>query len=265
MRYLVFGDVHGNLLALEAVLAAGQACGAEAYLFVGDLVGYGPQPIECIERLMAMKEAGGFAWVAGNHELAVRGELDTAGYNEEAQKTLQWTGELLKKRPEAMEFLKAAELTLQVNDWIFLTHDSLAEPSVGHYHRETRKARSELACLRYKGGRVCFYGHTHRVRAEIADAEGHIVLPMFEPHFGAGGDPRPIRLHENEIAWIGTGSVGFPGNEQRGAECLIVDDQTWRIEAYAVEYDRQAARALAREILGPVCGEESAEHIARWM
>ncbi len=265
MRYLVFGDVHGNLPALEAVLAAGQARGVEAYLFVGDLVGYGPQPIECIERLMAMKEAGGFAWVAGNHELAVRGELETDGYNEEAQKTLRWTRELLEKRPEAMKFLQEAELTLQVNDWILLTHDSLAEPSIGHYHREARKARSELACLRFKRGKVCFYGHTHRVRAEIADAEGNIVLPMFEPYFGAGTDPHPIKLGANEIAWVGTGSVGFPGNERRGAECVIVDDQAWRIEAYAVEYDRQAARALARKILAPAIGEESAEHIARWM
>jgi hypothetical protein len=148
---------------------------------------------------------------------------------------------------------------------ILLTHDSLAEPSIGHYHREARKAKSELACLRYKQGKVCFYGHTHRVRAEIANAEGNIVLPMFTPHLGKDSDPKPLRLRENEIAWIGTGSVGFPGNEKRGAECLMLDDSEWRIEAYAVEYDRQAARARTREILAGPCGSEVAEHIARWM
>jgi predicted phosphodiesterase len=265
MKYLLFGDVHGNLMALDAVLEAGKARGAEAYLFVGDLVGYGPQPMECIERLMALRETAGFAWVAGNHELAVRGELDSDRYNDEAQATLRWTAELLAKNPTAREFLGAAETTLQVNDLIFLTHDSLAEPSIGHYHREARAAKSELACLRYKQGKVCFYGHTHRVRAEIADAQGAIVLPMFAPHLGAGDDPRPIRLRENEIAWIGTGSVGFPGNEKRGAECLLLDDSDWRVEAYAVEYDRQAARARTREILAGPCGQEIAEHIARWM
>jgi len=265
VRYLVFGDVHGNLMALEAVLAMGQARGAEAYLFVGDLVGYGPQPIECIERLLALREAAGFAWVAGNHELAIRGDLDSAGYNDEAQSTLMWTRGLLEKHPAALEFLNAGELTLQVNDTILLTHDSLAEPSIGHYHREARAAKSELACLRFKQGKVCFYGHTHRVRAEIANADGNIVLPMFTPHPGKDADPRPLKLGENEIAWIGTGSVGFPGNEKRGAECLMLDDSEWRVEAYAVEYDRQAARTRAREILAPACGAENAEHIARWM
>src|SRR5258706_2972172 len=265
MRYLVFGDVHGNLMALDAAVAAGKARGAEAYLFVGDLIGYGPQPIECIERLLALRETTGLAWVAGNHELAIRGDLDSAGYNDEAQSTLKWTRDLLEKHPAAKEFLNAAELTLQVNDLIFLTHDSLAEPSIGHYHREARKAKSELAGLRFKKGKVCFYGHTHRVRAEIANADGNIVLPMFTPHLGKESDPRPIKLRENEIAWIGTGSVGFPGNEKRGAECLILDDSEWRIEAYAVEYDRQAARARTREILAGTCSSEIAVHISRWM
>jgi predicted phosphodiesterase len=265
MKYLIFGDIHGNLMALDAVLAAAQARSVEAYLFVGDLVGYGPQPIECIERLMKLRETTGFAWVAGNHELALRGELDSNRYNEEAQATLSWTRDLLQKNPAAQQFLEAAELTLQVNDLILLTHDSLAEPSIGHYHREARAAKSELACLRYKQGKVCFYGHTHRVRAEIADAEGHIVLPMFAAHLGPGNDPHPVKLGKDEIAWIGTGSVGFPGNEKRGAECLILDDSEWRVEAYAVEYDRQAARARTREILAGPCGKEIAEHIARWM
>jgi predicted phosphodiesterase len=265
MKYLLFGDVHGNLMALEAVLAAGQAREVEAYLFVGDLVGYGPQPIECVERLLALRETTGFAWVAGNHELAIRKELDSSRYNEEAQATLNWTRELVENHPAVKEFLDAGELTLQINDLIFLTHDSLAEPSTGHYHREARKAKSELACLRYKQGKVCFYGHTHRVRAEIANAEGNIVLPMFVPHTGSDTDPHPIKLRENEIAWIGTGSVGFPGNEKRGAECLVLDDSNWHVEAYAVEYDRQAARARTREVLTGPCGQEIAERIARWM
>ena len=265
MKYLIFGDVHGNLMALEAVLEAGKTRGVDAYLFVGDLVGYGPQPIECIARLMALRETTGFAWVPGNHELAVRGEIDSTRYNEEAQATLQWTQGLLEKNPPAKEFLEFPELTLEVNQGVFLTHDSLAEPSIGHYHREARAAKSELACLRYKKGKVCFYGHTHKVRAEIANAEGAIVLPMYYPHYGAGDCPNPLKLRENEIAWIGTGSVGFPGNEKRGAECLVLDDTEWRVEPYAIEYDRQAARARTREILAEPCGKDIAEHIARWM
>jgi predicted phosphodiesterase len=265
MRYLIFGDVHGNLVALEAVLAAGLARGVEASLFVGDLIGYGPDPMGCIERLMQLKQTGSFAWVAGNHELALRGEFDATHYNEEAGRTLKWTRRLLVEHPAAMEFLRSAELSLQVNDFIFLTHDSLAEPGSGHYHRDTTKAKSELACLRYKGGRICFYGHTHTVRVEVARADVEIVLPLVEPHTGTGYDAHPVRLAEKEIAWVGAGSVGFPLNEKRWPEFLILDDRTWQIEKYAIEYDREAARARAREVLAPACGDAVAERVARWM
>jgi predicted phosphodiesterase len=265
MRYLVFGDVHGNLVALEAVLAAAQARGVEAYLFTGDLIGYGPDPLGCVERLMALQATGAFAWVAGNHEMALRGEFDPGNYNEEAARTLKWTGRLLAENPAAVEFLNAGEQTVQVNDQIFLTHDSLADPGSGRYHRDTRKAKAELACLRYRQGRVCFYGHTHTIRAEFARADGEIVLPLMEPHTGQGYDPHPVRLGPDEIGWVGAGSVGFPGNEKRWPECLIVDDREWHIEKYAVEYDRQAARTRAREVLGLACGDAIAEHIARWM
>src|SRR5260221_11513543 len=105
MRYLVFGDVHGNLLALDTVLEAGRARGAEGYLFVGDLVGYGPQPPECIARLLPLAECGSLAWVLGNHEMGVRGEVDPTGYNDE---DIQRT-ELLKKpapaRPRPTDLL----------------------------------------------------------------------------------------------------------------------------------------------------------------
>lgn len=265
MRYLVFGDVHGNLVALDAVLTAGQARGAEAFLFAGDLVGYGPDPLACIERLMELQATGAFAWVAGNHELALRGAFDPARLNEEAAETLQWTHKLLAKEPRAAEFLKSGEPTVQVNEKVFLTHDSLADPGSGRYHRDSSKAKAELACLRYRKGRVCFYGHTHAIRAEFAGADGEIVLPLMEPHLGRGYDPHPVRLGPGELGWVGCGSVGFPGNSRRRPEFLIVDDREWWIEAYAIQYDREAARARAREVLTEPCGEAIAERIARWM
>src|ERR1041385_26337 len=167
MRYLVFGDVHANVLALDAVLEAGRARGVETYLVVGDLVGYGPDPLACIERLMPLVENGSMAWVAGNHELAMRGDVETDGYSVEALQTLGWTWNLMDDKPWAKEFIESAYLTTCVNDSIWLTHDSLATPSSGGYHRWPQNAKSELACLRHHGGRVCFYGHTHAMRAEV--------------------------------------------------------------------------------------------------
>ena len=268
MRYLVFGDVHGNLLALDAVLKAGRARGVETYLFVGDLIGYGPNPVECIERLLPLAECGSLAWVAGNHELAFRGEVPMEGYSVEAAQTLAWTRKLVEDKPWAKEFIESAYLTTCVNDVIWLTHDSLAVPSSGGYHRWPRNAKSELACLRHNGGRVCFYGHTHTMRAEVHEEERGIVLVPTTPHEGEGPDAHPIRLRQQDLGWIGTGSVGFPTNAKRHPDFLILDatdGSEWRVEKYEVAYPREKAQERVRSVLGPVCDKGVADRIARWL
>ena len=267
MRYLVFGDVHGNLAALDTVLAAGRQRGVETYLFVGDLVGYGPEPLECIERLLPLQEQGSFAWVVGNHELAVRGEVDLDGYSVEAMETLAWTKEQIERNAWAKEFLESGYLTTCVNDLIWLAHDSLAAPGTGSYHRWPQKAKSELACLRFNQGRVCFYGHTHTMRAELF-VDPVIVLAPTPPHSGEGLDPNPLRVKEGQMGWFGTGSVGFPTNRERRAEFLILDDSDaaqWSVEKYEVKYPRETARARVREVFGGVCGKEVVEQICRWL
>jgi len=268
MRYLVFGDVHANVLALDKVLEAGQARGVETYLFVGDLVGYGANPLECIERLEPLMEQGSMAWVAGNHELALRDEVPIDGYSVEALQTLEWTRKQLETKPKAKDFIESAYLTNCVNDVIWLTHDSLATPSSGGYHRWPQHAKHELAALRHYGGRVCFYGHTHTMRGELHDHDKGIVLAPMTPHRGEGNDPQPIPLRPENLGWIGTGSVGFPTNAERHAEFLILDDtdgNEWRLEKYEVAYDREAARERIRTILGPVCDKGVADRIARWL
>ena len=161
MRYLVFGDVHANLDALDAVLDEGRRHGVEAWLFTGDLVGYGPSPLECIARLRAFSERGQLAWVAGNHDRVARGEIKPEGYSTEAIETLAWTGQLLVDEPSAREFLKSAPLSVDVNEGIRLTHDSMVAPGSAGYSRWPKEAQAELACLRHSAGRVGFYGHTH--------------------------------------------------------------------------------------------------------
>ncbi len=267
MRYLVFGDVHGNLAALDAVLAAGRKRGAEGYLFVGDLVGYGAEPLECIERLLPLQEQGDLAWVAGNHELLIRGEVDPTDYSPEALETLEWTKGLLEHNPRAKAFLDSGIPSACANNLIWLTHDSLASPGSGGYHRTPRNAKSELACLRFNNGRVCFYGHTHTMRAELCGESGIMLAPM-PTQAGDGLDPRPLRLKEGELGWIGTGSVGLPTNRERRAEFLILDDSDaakWSVEKYEVGYSRETARARVRGILGRVCGKEIVEQICRWL
>ena len=265
MRHLVFGDVHGNLDAFEVVLAEGERRGAETYLFVGDLVGYGPCPLECIERLLPLQERGSLAWVPGNHELVVRGEVDPEGYSTEALETLAWTRRLLEANESAREFVAAPTLRAEVNNGIWLTHDSLAEPGRAGYHRWPQNAKSELACLRFEGGRICFYGHTHQMRAEFTAEIGDVMMVPMEAHEGDGRDPHPLRPGPDALAWIGTGSVGFPTNPRRLAEFLIFDDESWTVEKYATAYPREKARERVMKTLSAPCGRAVGEQIARWL
>lgn len=268
MRYLVFGDVHGNLLALDAVLKAGRARGVETYLFVGDLIGYGPNPVECIERLLPLAECGSLAWVAGNHELAFRGEVEMDGYSAEAAQTLTWTRKLVEDKPRAKEFIDSAYLRTCVNDLIWLAHDSLANPSSGGYHRWPQHAKRELTYLRENNGRVCFYGHTHVMRAELSKVEQPVLLVPMTTHEGEGNDPQPVHLKREDLGWIGTGSVGFPTNAKRRPEFLILDQadsNDWRVEKYEVDYPRAEAQERTRTVLGPVCEKGVADRIARWL
>ena len=265
MLYLVFGDVHGNLEALNAVLEAGEQREVEAYLFVGDLVGYGPNPMECIQCLMGLQSRGGMAWVAGNHDRVVRGDIEPTDFSEEALKTLEWTRRQVTEEKWALKFLESAPMTAEVNGTIWLTHESLADPGSGRYNREPQHAKPELTALSEKGGRICFYGHTHRLRAEVRDGPDTVFLIPIEPHDGDGRDPHPLHLKTGNVGWIGTGSAGFPINPKRSAECLILDDREWRVEKYAVPYPRERTRARIRKVLGDECGRDLAEHIARWL
>lgn len=264
MRYLVFGDVHANLAALDAVMNDAESRGVDGYFFVGDILGYGPDPIECIDRLFALKQRGLLAWVAGNHELAVRGDVNLALYNEEAAATLRWTKRLLDDEPWARKFIAEGELITEVNDAVYLTHDSIVEPSSGQYHRTAHSAVQELHSLAEKGGRIGFYGHTHTQRGDLLENRNILLVP-FLPHVGPGNDPLPVPLQPGQVGYFGTGSVGFPTTKLRQPEYLIFDDAQWRVEKYAVDYDRVAAKAHARETLKDACGSAVAERIAHWL
>ena len=264
MRYLVFGDVHGNYEAMKTVLAEGQQRGVGAYLFVGDLLGYGPNPLECIQVLMGLKQSG-LAWVAGNHELAVRGDVAFDGYSVEARRTLQWTRMQLDGEEWAMKFLLSAPLTAEVNREVWLTHESLAHPGSAQYNREPLHAVPELKALAKHGGRVAFYGHTHKVRAELMNHAEQVTPAEVETFEGEGLDPKPVKVADGQRLWMGVGSVGFPVNKGRKTEFLILDDEHWHIEKYAVAYPRERTKARVEKILGPVCGQDVAAQIARWL
>jgi len=123
MLVLVFSDVHANLTALDAVLedAARRApAGAaiDAYWYLGDLVGYGPDPNECVQRLRALPNLVG---LIGNHDQAALGLLALSRFNREARLAAEWTRNALQ--PENRAFLQALPSQIVLEDFT-LAHGS---------------------------------------------------------------------------------------------------------------------------------------------
>ncbi|GAC1656907.1 MAG: hypothetical protein NVS4B7_01470 [Ktedonobacteraceae bacterium] len=154
MRYAVFTDIHANLEALEAVLAKVDELAKEKpidqFWFLGDLVGYGPNPNECITALRERTDV----IIAGNHDWAAVGKIDLEDFSAAARISAEWTAEQLTEEHRTFlinlpERLEIGECTLVHGSpygplWEYLTSEVLAERS-----------------FQYFSTRYCFIGHTH--------------------------------------------------------------------------------------------------------
>ncbi len=155
----MISDVHGNLEALDAVLAdidlkAAQAPGGKrSVLFLGDAVGYGPNPNECVATIKKNALQG----VAGNHDWAVLGLTSTSYFNPHAQEAIRWTDGVLSAENRAA--LEGLPLVNRVEEaGLFLVHGSPYEPEKWHYLLDFSQAKVNFEHFRE---RVCLIGHSH--------------------------------------------------------------------------------------------------------
>src|SRR4030042_2712846 len=154
MRTLVISDIHANLTALEAVLDDAEHSNTgpfDSAWCLGDLVGDGPYPNECIERISQLPN---LECVLGNHDAAAVGSIAVDAFNPDARKTVLWTQE--KLTPANKEYL--ANLPERVNfEYITLVHGSPFRP-VWEYLLDTRTA---TISYEFFDTPYCFVGHTH--------------------------------------------------------------------------------------------------------
>jgi len=154
MRYAIFTDIHANLEALETVLAKidelSQDRPIDQVWFLGDLVGYGPSPNECIEKLRARTDV----IIAGNHDWAAVGKLDLDDFSAAARISAEWTAKELT--PEHREFLRSLPERLEIGECT-LVHGSPYGPLWEYLTSEVLAERS-FQCF---NSRFCLVGHTH--------------------------------------------------------------------------------------------------------
>jgi len=234
VRYGVLADVHANLPALEAALAALERLDVDRYLVAGDLVGYGPFPNECVA---AVAELGGVC-VAGNHDLIALGRLSDERCIPLARTSLAWTKQVLSD--DARAFLSALPLRADI-DRVAVAHGSLDDPS--EYTRRPEQAVSQLARLETERPdvRVLVLGHTHR---QWACGQ---TSPAVQPE-----DGRTLALGVHERWVINPGAVGQTRGFRVAARFAVLDADRGTASFHAVRYDvRRCRRELRRHGLNP--------------
>ncbi|MCL4257006.1 MAG: metallophosphoesterase family protein [Anaerolineales bacterium] len=215
MRTLVLSDIHANLTALDAVLA--DAGDVDAVWCLGDVVGYGPDPNECIARLAALPN---LVCLQGNHDAAAIGQLALESFNHEARISVEWLRDVLT--PDSLTFLKTLQ-PMRVEHGVTLAHASPRQPVLEYL----LDSYSALENFDYFETPFCFVGHTHVPVLFIKHGAGiNLQIPATN---------MTIQLHDRCIA--NPGSVGQPRDRDPRAAYAIFDanDASWSTNR--VDYD----------------------------
>jgi diadenosine tetraphosphatase ApaH/serine/threonine PP2A family protein phosphatase len=226
MKILVISDIHANLTALKTVLS--EAGSVDAVWCLGDIVGYGPKPNECIQLI---QEQPNMVCLLGNHDAASIDKMSVTTFNYEARLAVEWTKSKLTE--ENIEFLKNRPEFVILNE-VTLAHGSPREPIL-EYLLDIRSAAENFA---YFENDYCFIGHSH--------------LPvMFTNHNGQEDVQLVFPLPDNTIqlkprAIVNPGSVGQPRDRDPRAAFAIYDDSDYTWEYRRVDYDIKETQAAMR-------------------
>jgi diadenosine tetraphosphatase ApaH/serine/threonine PP2A family protein phosphatase len=226
MKYAILGDIHANLLALRAAIEDAEQRGARKFLSVGDIVGYGAAPRECIALL---RETGAIA-VKGNHDAAATGDLELGMFNPHARAAIVWTRATLTR--DELQWLSMLPLTLDLTE-CSVSHGTYHRPELFDYLLAESDADASFHVLPTP---VCFVGHTHVPMAFVRLCDDPFRTSRMEgPAFPLG---------EVSKALVNVGSVGQPRDDDPRAPYALFDSQAQLVEIRRVAYDveREGAR-----------------------
>jgi diadenosine tetraphosphatase ApaH/serine/threonine PP2A family protein phosphatase len=234
MKLALLSDVHANQGALQACLAHARHAGATRFALLGDLVGYGAEPVAVLDTVMELAAQGALV-VRGNHDEAAqaRGPADGTG----EQLAAVWTHAQL--RPSHLAFLAGLPLTASLGDAL-LVHADPYDPARWQYLDRPALVRRALgAAQRQWGASKVFCGHVHQQQLYYRAADGH---PMaFSP---VPDVPVPLAAHRNWLAIVG--SVGQPRDGDPRAMYALFDVAQARLSFHRIAYDHTAAAAAIR-------------------
>jgi len=221
MRILVMSDIHANLTALEAVLA--DAGDVDGIWCLGDLVGYGPDPEECITRIRKLPN---LICLIGNHDAAVMGQLDQEAFNREANQSVNWTREQLSEA--SLTYLEGLCTRIETMG-VTLSHGSPRNP-IWEYLLDLSTVLTNFSFFRT---RVCLVGHTHIPVLYVHNGNGTVDWSVPQANVAIDIPSRAI---------LNPGSVGQPRDRDPRAAYAIYTPEDHKWEARRVSYDFPAVQ-----------------------
>ncbi len=223
-RVALISDIHANLEALTAVVADARAEAVDAFACLGDIVGYGADPVACIGLLRSLAPV---AVIQGNHDAYVTDGRDLESFNSLAQIATEWTRRQIADQER--DWLRALPLRATLAPDIELVHATPSHPESWSY---VRFAGEGALAMLDQAARLCFYGHTHVPMAfrQRADSIEQLVEPAYD-------------LATGERWLVNVGSVGQPRDGDWRAAWTLLDLPAQRLSLRRVEYDVAACQA----------------------
>lgn len=233
MRFGIISDIHGNLVALKAVLGELDAAGIDRLICLGDVVGYGPDPVECIDTISRCDAIT----IVGNHEEALCCPEIAQRFNENARLAIDWThARLMASRPDLLRWVADLPGMVYFGGSIMCVHDTPA-PGGPAYILDGHGAAHAFAGVDVP---ICLLGHTHIPIAFRSPAIGECLkanahtIDMIRPDRFANFE---LELDAGARWIINPGSVGQPRDGDVRAACGVLDLERGRFEWLRVEYD----------------------------
>ncbi len=234
MRYAVVSDIHGNLHALEAVLEDIREQVVDNYICLGDIVGYGAYPEECVTRIRDL----GFTSVAGNHDYAVLGKISIEHFNTLAKTTTLWTRENLTSA--SLDYLDGMPLVQELGH-ISVVHGSYYSPELFDYVQTSYDAYLSLSKMH---SQICFIGHSH---IPVTFLQNPFVTYTMSPE---------VEVPKKGKVLVNVGSVGQPRDQNPKACYAVYDDDESKIWIRRIPYDVEAATgAISEKGLPTILGD----------
>ena len=224
MRYGLISDIHGNMPALRVALAELRDRGIDGLLCMGDIVGYGPWPNECVAEVASQ----GAVCVAGNHDLMVVDRLPDFRLSEHARLILDWTRTVLDH--DAVSYLAGLPLQEGVAPGLRLAHGSLEDPKRYIFRAEDAAQQMNLLGEVDRAAETLLLGHTHKAMV-YGQAKG---MKRFSPR-------QPVDLAEDKHL-LNPGSIGQSRERKPWARAALLDLDVAQVTFFALDYDLESCR-----------------------